>query len=262
MSVSASAVKELRDLTSAGMMDCKRALEEGDGDLEKARQILREKGIAAAGKRADRDTSEGQVAARTSAGSMTLVAVGCETEPVSANQEFRSFVNDLSEAVERDGAAAAVAGAEERRVELAARLGENIQVAGVERYEAAAGETLAVYVHPPAHKIGVMVRLSGGTDELARQVAMHISFANPTYLTRDEVPQEAVDAERAVLEKLPDVAAKPADIQSKIVEGMLGKRFFAGTVLADQPWIHDDSLTVAKALGDATVISYIRYSLG
>lgn len=261
MSVSASDVKELRDLTSAGMMDCKKALVESGGDLDKARQILREKGIAAAGKRADRATAEGRVASRTGQSSTALVAVGCETEPVSSNDEFRAFVDDLAKAVETEGPGAAPA-MEDRRVELVARLGENIQVVGAERYNAAEGETRALYVHPPANKIGVMVKLSGGSEELARQLAMHISFANPTYLTRDEVPQEVVDAEREVLEKLPEVAAKPAEIQPKIIEGMLGKRFFAGIVLADQPWIHDDSITVAKALGDARVISYVRYALG
>ena len=261
MSVSASTVKELRDLTSAGMMDCKRALEEADGDLDRAQQLLREKGIAAAGKRADRDTSEGQVVARASGERTTLVAVGCETEPVSSNDEFRQFVASVADAVDAGG----VAAAEEfdaARVELAARLGENIAIVGVERYEAAAGETLASYVHPPANKIGVMVKLQGGDEEIARQLAMHVSFANPSYLTRDEVPQDAIDAERAVLEKLDEVAAKPADIQPKIIEGMLNKRFFADSVLTDQAWIHDDSLTVGKALGDARVLSFVRYALG
>lgn len=261
MSVTAGAVKELRDLTSAGMMDCKRALEEAEGDLERAQQILREKGIAAAGKRADRETTEGQVVGRSSNQSHTLVAVGCETEPVSSNDEFRSFAAALAEAVESDGVSAAD-GLEQQRVELAARLGENIAVVGVERYEAADGETVATYVHPPANKIGVMVKLAGGNEELARQLAMHVSFANPTYLSRDEIPEEAVEAERAVLEKLDAVASKPADIQPKIIEGMLNKRFFADSVLTDQPWIHDDSLTVGKALGDASVVAFVRYALG
>lgn len=261
MSVSASAVKELRDLTSAGMMDCKRALEEASGDLDRAQQILREKGIAAAGKRADRETTEGRVVSRVDGGRSTLVAVGCETEPVSANEEFRTFVAAVAEAVESGGVEAA-SEFESQRVELAARLGENIVIVGAERYESAQGETIASYVHPPADKIGVMVKLAGGDAELARQLAMHISFANPSYLTRVEVPQEAVDAERAVLEKLDAVASKPADIRLKIIEGMLNKRFFADSVLTDQPWIHDDSLTVGKALGEARVVSFVRYALG
>ncbi len=261
MTVSASEVKQLRDLTSAGMMDCKRALVEADGDLERAQQLLREKGVAAAGKRADRDTSEGRVSGRVVSEVGTIVAVGCETEPVSTNDEFRTFVEELAISVERDGVGA-VEAADEERVKLAARLGENIQIVGAEIYQAEEGESVAIYVHPPAHKIGVMVKFKGGGEDLARQVAMHISFANPTYLTRNEVPEDEVNAERAVLENLPEVNSKPVDIQSKIIEGMLAKRFFAGSVLADQPWIHDDSLTVAKALGEASVVVYVRYALG
>ncbi len=261
MSVSASAVKELRDLTSAGMMDCKRALEEAAGDLDRAQQILREKGIAAAGKRADRDTTEGQVVARLSSEHATLVAVGCETEPVSSNDEFREFAAAVAEAVEGGGTAAAE-GFEEQRVALAARLGENISIVGVERYDADAGATIASYVHPPANKIGVMVKLEGDVEALARQLAMHVSFANPSYLTREEVPGEAIEAERAVLEKLEAVTSKPVDIRPKIIEGMLNKRFFADSVLTDQPWIHDDSVSVGKALGDARVVSFVRYALG
>ena len=242
-------------------MDCKRALEEAGGDLDRAQEILREKGIAAAGKRADRATTEGQVIAQTSDKYTTLVAVGCETEPVSSNEEFRAFVTAVAETVQTDGAEA-TAGLDAQRVELSARLGENIALVGVERYAASADATIASYVHPPANKIGVIVKLDGGTEELARQVAMHISFANPSYLTRDEVPTEAVDAERAVLEKLDAVASKPADIQPKIIDGMLNKRFFADSVLTDQPWIHDDSLTVGKALGDARAVSFVRYALG
>ena len=261
MSVTAGDVKDLRELTSAGMMDCKRALEEADGDLDRAQQILREKGIAAAGKRADRDTTEGQVLSRTSAEHTTLVAVGCETEPVSSNDEFRAFAAAVADAVQAGGPDAA-AGLDAQRVELTARLGENIALAGVERYEASSDETVASYVHPPANKIGVMVKLEGGNEELARQLAMHISFANPSYLTRDEVPSEAIDAERTVLEKLDAVTSKPADIQPKIIEGMLNKRFFADSVLTDQPWIHDDSLSVGKALGDARAVAFVRYALG
>ncbi|MGI9657621.1 MAG: translation elongation factor Ts, partial [Gaiellaceae bacterium] len=240
---------------------CKRALEEADGDIDRAQQLLREKGIAAAGKRADRDTTEGQVVARTASDRMTLVSVGCETEPVSSNDEFREFAASVADAVDSNGIAAAEE-LDAARVALAARLGENIVIVGVERYEAGAGETLASYVHPPANKIGVMVKLEGGNEEIARQLAMHVSFANPSYLTRDEVPQDAIDAERAVLEKLDEVASKPADIQPKIIEGMLNKRFFADSVLTDQAWIHDDSLTVGKALGDARVVAFVRYALG
>jgi elongation factor Ts len=261
--ISASDVKELRDLTGAGLMDCKRALEEAGGDVDAAQKLLREKGVAMATKRSGRETTEGIVLARVQDGRGTMVAVGCETEPVSANDEFRAFAERALDVVERDGPDA-VDALDVDRVELVARIGENIALRGASRLEAGPGEVIASYVHPPARKIGVLVR-ARSTPELARAVAMHISFARPGYRTRDEVPDEAVAAEREVYEKLPDVQGKPEEIRAKIVDGMIAKRFFAerGGVLLDQPWIHDDSLTVGKAVDEhgAEVLEFVRFSL-
>jgi elongation factor Ts len=259
--VPATLVKELRDLTGAGMMDCKRALQETGGDLDEATKLLREKGLAAATKRAGRETTEGVVLARLENGTGTLVAVGCETEPVSKNSDFRDFAERVL-AVAHEHGPDGVGRLEEDRVALVAKLGENIAVRGAERYVAGNGETVAAYVHPPAHKIGVLVETTS-SPELARMLAMHIAFANPRYLARSEVPEAAVAEERAVYEKLPDVASKPDEIRAKIVEGMLQKRFFAESVLADQAWVHDDSLSVAKALAEhaAEVRAFVRFSL-
>ena len=261
MTVTASQVKELRDLTGAGMMDCKRALEATGGDIEKARRLLREQGLASAGKRAGRETTEGKVLARADDGRGAIVAVGCETEPVSNNDEFLAFARRLLEAVDSEGPGA-TEGLEGERVELVAKLGENIVVRGADRVQASDGEVVSAYVHRPAEKIGVLVR-ANGTPYLARLLAMHISFANPRYLTRDDVPEEEVAAERAIYEKLPDVAAKPEEVRAKIVEGMLAKRFFAENVLLDQPWIHDTSLSVGKALAEhgAEVHQFVRYAV-
>jgi elongation factor Ts len=260
--IPAALVKELRDLTGAGMMDCKRALVETGGDLQAARQLLREKGLAQAAKRADRPTTEGTVLARVDNGRGALVAVGCETEPVSGNEEFRSFAQHLLDVVSIEGPEAA-ANLEDERVDLVAKLGENIEVVGAERYELADGEVAADYIHPPARKIGVLVRAKA-TPELARMLAMHIAAARPRYLTREEIPEHEVAEERAVYEKLPEVESKPEDVRPKIVEGMLAKRFFAATVLLDQQWVHDPSLTVAKALSerDAEVRAFVRYNVG
>lgn len=259
--VPATLVKELRELTGAGMMDCKRALQDAGGDLDEAARLLREKGIAAATKRAGRETTEGIVLARVENGTGTLVAVGCETEPVSKNSDFREFAERVLEVVHRDGPDA-VAVLEDDRVALVAKLGENVALRGADRFEAGVDETVSAYVHPPAHKIGVLVK-TRSSPELARMLAMHIAFANPRYLVRSEVPEAAVEEERSVYEKLPDVAAKPEDIRARIVEGMLQKRFFADSVLADQAWIHDDSLTVAKALAEhgAEARAFVRYAL-
>ena len=156
---------------------------------------------------------------------------------MSGNEEFLGFVQHVLDLVRVEGPAAAES-LEEERVELVAKLGENIAVVGAERYEAEEGEVVADYIHPPAQKIGVLVHAKA-TPELARMVAMHIAAAKPVYLTRDEVPEADVAEERSVYEKLPEVESKPEEVRGKIVEGMLAKRFFAQTVLLDQAWVHD-----------------------
>ena len=260
--ISASLVKELRDLTGAGMMDCKRALEETEGDLEAARTLLRERGMAQAGKRAGRTTTEGMVGYIVDGRLGTMLGIGCETEPVSKNEEFLGFARRLLEAVESEGPD--VAGSfEEQRVQLVATLGENIVVSGAERYEATDAEVVSAYIHPPAQKIGVLVRAKA-TPELARLVAMHIAASRPAYVSREQIPEAEVEAERGIYEKLPDVESKPENVRPRIVEGMLEKRFFAHNVLADQPWIHDPDLTVGKALAehDAEVRDFVLYNVG
>jgi elongation factor Ts len=261
--IPATLVKQLRDETGAGMMDSKRALQETEGDLDAAKKLLRERGMAEAGKRAGKETTEGVVLARVSDDVGTLVAVGCETEPVSKNDEFRAFAEKVLDVVERDGPDA-VEGLEDERVELVGKIGENVAVRGASRFERQGdGEVLSAYVHPPANKIGVLVRAKGPED-VARLLGMHISFAAPLYAHRDEIPEEDLATERSILEKLPDVQAKPEEIRPKIVEGMLAKRFFGQTVLPDQEWIHDTGKSVEKALTEheLEVLEYERYALG
>jgi elongation factor Ts len=260
--ISASLVKELRDRTGAGMMASKRALEETGGDLDAAQRLLREQGMAAAGKRAGRETTEGKVLATISGDVGVIVAVGCETEPVSKNEKFLAFVESVLEAVESSGPEA-VAELEEQRLELIGQLGENVEVAGASRMEAGDGELLAEYVHPPAEKIGVLVRVKGADPAAARRLAMHISFAAPRFRTVDEVPEEELAAERAIYEQQPDVQSKPEDVRSKIIEGRLRKEFLGGVALGEQSWIHDPSQTAAKALEEAglEVLEFVRYAL-
>ena len=230
--ITASLVKELRDATGAGMMDCKRALQETNGDLEAAKRLLRERGMASAGKRAGRETTEGLVGYRIADGRGTMVAVGSETEPVSNTAEFQAFAKKVLDTVEADGPEA-VETLDQERTELIASLGENIIVTGAERYETSNGQ-------PPANKIGVLVLLDGGTTELARQLAMHVSFAAPEWASREDVPAEAIEAERGIYLNSDEVKSKPEAAREKIVDGMLNKRFFAaspGGVLTDQAWI-------------------------
>jgi elongation factor Ts len=265
--ISANLVKELRDLTGAGMMDCKRALQEAGGDIEEARRLLRERGMAQAGKRAGRETTEGLVAIRIAGEVGAIVGVGCETEPVSKNEEFRAFVSTLLEYVFDSGPEAADR-LESERLELIGKLGENIVVVGAAQLNTMEdGQVLGGYVHPPANKIGVLVLLQGGSEELARQLAMHISFATPEWTTREEVPAEAVAAEREIYLNSDEVQSKPEGAREKIVDGMLAKRFFAaspGGVLVDQTWIHDASKTVGQALEEAgaEVVHFARISVG
>jgi elongation factor Ts len=259
--IPASDVMDLRKRSGAGMMECKRALQEAGGDPDAAYQLLREWGAAQAGKRAGRETTEGVVLARVEDSTGTLVAVGSETEPVSKNDEFRAFAERVLDLVAKEGPDA-LSSLEVARTELVAKIGENIAVRGAARFESSNGESLAAYVHPPANKIGVLVRAEG-SPEAARRLAMHIAFAAPRYATRDDVPEEEVANERAVYEKLPEVESKPEQARPKIVEGMLGKRFFAETVLTEQAWIHEPKKSVAQALEEEglKVLEFERYAL-
>ena len=258
--ISASQVKQLRELTGAGMMDCKEALVEADGDIEAAAKLLREKGIARAAKRSGRETTEGKVALDLDETVAAMVGVGCETEPVSNNEEFLVFVSRVLDAVEKDGPQAAEE-LEDERVELTAKLGENIVVRDAVRFEATEGEVLSGYVHPPANKIGVLIHGSGNRD-IARPLAMHISFAAPLYRTRAEVPEAEINAEREILAKQPDVESRPEDVREKIVEGRLQK-WLSELVLEDQEWIHEPGKKVGAALQEAgfEVIEFRRFAL-
>ena len=258
--IPAGLVKELREQTGAGMMDCKRALEETKGDVDEAAKLLREKGIAQAAKRSGRETTEGKIALDIDEAVAAMVGVGCETEPVSNNEEFLIFVQRVLNEVQRYGPQAADE-LEDERVELSAKLGENIVVQGAVRFEGGEGEVLAGYAHPPANKIGVLVHGKGNPD-VARQLAMHIAFAAPQYRTRAEVPEAEIDAEREILAKQPDVSEKPEDVRGKIVEGRIQK-WLAERVLEDQEWIHEPSQKVGQALKEAgfAVIEFRRFAL-
>jgi elongation factor Ts len=241
-------VKELRDATSAGMMECKRALQETGGDFDEAVKLLREKGMASAAKRADRATSEGKVGVMVRENVGAIAAIGCETEPVSNQEDFLGYAEKVLKTVFEGGDASAH---EDERVELAARLGENIQVVGAKRLEASGDEVISYYVHGPANKVGAIVQTKGGDPAAARSLALHLTFARPTYGTRDEVPQELVDAEREILANSEEVQSKPENVRDKIVEGQLNKKFYGESVLTEQTWYRADEST-------GTVAQYLK----
>ena len=262
--ISAALVKELRESTGAGMMDCKRALQETNGDMEAAIVLLREKGMAQAAKRAGRETTEGKVGYRLAEDGKkgTMVAIGCETEPVSNNDEFLAWAKKVLEAVEANGIEA-TAELEAERTELSAKLGENIVVAGAARFEAVDGGLVAAYAHPPANKLGVLLQLRGGDADLGRKLAMHIAASNPRWIGRDDVPSDEVASEREIYANSDEVQSKPEQAREKIVDGMLNKRFFGANVLVNQEWIHDSSKTVGQALAElgAEVLEFQRFAL-
>jgi elongation factor Ts len=261
--ISASLVKELRDQTGAGMMDAKRALVDAGGDIEAARTLLRERGMASAAKREGRETSEGVVLLKTNEHRGSLVAVGCETEPVSKNEEFRAFAERVLEAAFSTFYRRQEDELEQQRQELIAKIGENIAFAGIVTFEAVEGGVIEGYVHPPASKLGSLVQLRGGDAELAKKLAMHSAWSDPRWVSRDDAPAELVAAEREIYLSSDEVQSKPEQAREKIVSGMMNKRFFAerGGALLHQPWIHDSSQTVAQALGDAEVLEFRRFAL-
>ena len=260
--ITAAMVKELRDATSAGMMECKRALQETNGDFDEAVKLLREKGMASAAKRADRATSEGKVGVMLRDTAGAIAAVGCETEPVSNNDDFLAYAEKVLTTVFEGGDAASL---EDERVELSARLGENIQVVGAKRMDAGDGEVLQSYVHAPANKVGALVRTKGGDPQVARSLALHLTFARPTYGTRDEVPQELVEAEREILLNSDEVKSKPENVREKIVEGQLNKKFYGESVLMEQTWYRADesTATVGKYLAEQGIelLDYAWYAV-
>ena len=226
--VSGGTVKELRDLTGAGMMDCKRALEETGGDVEAAQKLLREKGIAAATKRSGRETTEGIVLARVAGWTGTMVAVGCETEPVIAERRVPRLRRGRAGRGRAETGPTPSTELEEERIALVARIGENVAVRGREQARGRSRrEVIASYVHPPANKIGVLVRAE--VDAGAREGCRDAHLLRETeYLDARRGARGARSPRSArSTRSCPDVQGKPEEIRAKIVEGMLAKRFFA-----------------------------------
>jgi elongation factor Ts len=233
-------------------MDCKRMLVETNGDIEAAIVLLRERGMAQAAKRAGRATSEGLVGYRLADDGKkgTIVAVGCETEPVSKNDEFKAFAKKVLDVVDEQGIEA-VETLDTERGELVAKLGENIVVVGGARFEAVNGGLVTAYAHPPANKLGVLVQLRGGDADFGRKLAMHIAASSPQWIGRNDIPEDTIKSEREIYANSDEVQSKPEQAREKIVEGMLNKRFFGANVLVDQEWVHDSSKTVGQALREA-----------
>lgn len=276
--ISANAVKDLREKTGAGMMDAKKALEEAGGDFEKAVDILRQKGLSAAAKKATRVAAEGAICSTIREGGKVgvLVEVNSETDFVAKNEEFQQFAKGVAELVAAqnpvDVAAlsqTAVGGqaVEVKRQALVQKIGENIAIRRFVRYQT--GGRIAIYLH--GSRIGVMVDYTGGDEQLGKDIAMHIAAANPQFLNREAVPADVLARERAVYEAQARESGKPAAIIPKIVDGKMEK-FYGDTCLLEQVYVKDpdgklkvkDLLkqTGAKTGGNIVISRFVRYQLG
>ena len=275
MAVTAEAVKALRERTGAGMMECKKALVETNGDLEAAAEIMRKSGLAKADKKAGRVAAEGVIVVERSADGRqaAVVEVNSETDFVARQDDFQAFARDVAQvALARtppdvqgllDTKLATGKTVEETRRELIARLGENI---GVRRFElVSADASLHTYRH--GTRIGVVVAMQGGDETLGHDLAMHIAAINPQYLSADDVPAEQVSKERdiyvAQVAADPKAAGKPAEIVAKMVEGKV-RKFLGEITLLGQPFVKDDKQSVEAVLkkAGARVVRFVRYEVG
>ncbi len=262
MSFTAQDVKALREATGAGMMDCKKTLEETGGDIEAAKQLLREKGLAASAKRDDRDNDQGVVALEVDGQVGAIVQLKSETDFVAGSDQFKAEADALVDLVIAEGADA-VARRHAELEELKITLKEKIELGDVVHMVAAGGNVIGSYAHIQGGRgvNGVLVELAGGSAELAHDIAVHIAFARPKYLVRDEVPADVVEAERKTLETITLNEGKPEQAVPKIVEGRLNG-FFKDVCLLEQPYAKDDKQSVAQVIGDASIIRFAQVEIG
>ncbi len=271
MAVTAAMVKELRARTGVGMMDCKKALIEADGDIELAVEQMRKAGLARADKKSSRIAAEGQICVGVSDDGHygVVLEINCETDFVAGGDDFKEFAASLTRAAleqRPDNLEALLAltidgGAtvEEMRRELIARIGENIQLRRIHGLES--DQRLGTYLH--GTRIGVLVAMSGADAELARNIAMHIAWSNPPYLSEEGVPEDLLNKERDILFEQARSEGKPEHIVDKMVAGRL-KKYLQEITLLGQQYVKDPDISVARLLGDADarVTGYIRYEVG
>jgi elongation factor Ts len=273
MEITAAMVKELRTRTGAGMMECKKALKEADGDMDGAIEAMRKSGLAKADKKADRAATEGVIVARTNAdgGIGVLVEINSETDFVAKNEEFQAFAARVAERILADApadvdalAGMTLGGGDDRDVstatkELVAKIGENIEVRRFERREAAQGQ-LATYLH--GNRIGVLVDYRG-PEQVGRDLAMHIAASNPAATRAEEIPEAQVNREREFLLEQARESGKPDDIVKKMVDGRM-RKYLGEITLLGQPFVKDGEQTVEAMLEaqGGEVFFFRRFEVG
>jgi elongation factor Ts len=265
-------VKELRERTGSGMMECKKALQEANGDIDAAIENMRKSGLAKADKKAGRVAAEGRVVINISedGNSAVIVEVNCETDFVSGGDEFLGFASGIAAtalANRPDSLEALLAmpfddemNIEDKRKSLVSKIGENIQVRRFECLESTGG-SFGSYLH--GTRIGVLLEVENGSDELTKDIAMHIAASRPTCVTEDEVPAEMLEKEREILIAQAKDSGKPDDIINKMVDGRI-RKYLAEITLVGQPFVKDPDKTVGALLKDegATVKRFVRYEVG
>jgi len=258
-------VQRLRQATGAGMMDAKRALQENNGDFDAAGKWLRERGLGKAAERTDRENAEGAVAVAAAGNAAAIVQLKSETDFVAKSPQFVALANDLAELAAAKGADA-IAERADAIDDLKVTLKENIELGTVVRIEAAPGNELDTYLHVQNGRgvNAILVELAGGTKELAHDIAVHIAFGRPSYLTREEVPEAEIEAERESLTNQTRNEGKPEQALPKIVEGKLNGWYkrVPGGVLLEQPYARDEKQTVQQVLGGATVVRFAQVTVG
>jgi len=270
MTISATMVKELRERTGAGMMECKKALTESNGDLDLAVENMRKTGLAKADKKAGRVAAEGRIAIEQAGDAIAMIEANCETDFVANGEEFSGFASAVAKAV----LAAAPVGldalndvklangetVDTTRRNLVAKIGENMTVRRIERYQTLGG-VLGSYIH--GSRIGVLVEMKGGTSTLAKDVAMHVAASKPLCVKPEQVSAQVLDKEREIIRAQSADSGKAAAIIEKMVEGRL-KKFLAEVTLLGQPFVKDPDQTVEKLLksAGAEVLRFVRFEVG
>jgi elongation factor Ts len=261
--ITAKDIAALRQATGAGILDCRRALQETDGDLDAAAQWLREQGLAGASKRADRERAEGAVSVIvTPAGVGAIVALECETDFVAKSTDFVNLVDDLAETLAEKGEDA-LSAHQSKIDELKVTLKENIDLGKHVRFEAGDGTVLESYLHVQNGRgvNGVLVELADGSHELAHDIALHIAFARPRYLRREDVPAEEIEKERETVTAISRNEGKPEAALPKIVEGRLNG-WFKEIVLLEQSFARDDKQSIVQLLASSTVVRFAQVVVG
>jgi elongation factor Ts len=259
---SAKDVQRLRQETGVGMLDAKRALEENGGDFEESKKWLRVQGLASAAKRAEREATQGAVSVVHDGSVAAIVELRCETDFVAKSDEFVNLVDEMAAQVVRDGESA-VDQFKDQVDTLLTTLKENISVGRVVRLAASDGEVVDSYLHKQAGRgvNAVAVVTAGTSQEIAHEVAVHIGFAQPQYLTREEVPADQVDAERAMIEQMSRNEGKPEAALPKIIEGRLTS-WYKDRVLLEQNYAKDEKMTISQLLAGGSVRAFAQVKIG